>query len=911
MAEKKINFKITVNNKELDLTKTSFKDFQKVINQAKTDLKSLPLTDPRYKTLNADIKAAEKAWKEATKAANEFGDENEKGEGKVKSYSAQIRAAKTELVNLEQQFGKNSQQYIDQANKIKSLSDAQEELTRGTQKLDDALGNLPGPICQVGQSMQQFENITQSAKSAMSSLIQQFPLLKNAFVASGIGAIVVLIGLLVAAVMDAAKSFRPLQDAFAGIKDAVGAFFNALKPVTDFILNVFVGAINGVATAINFVAEAFGGVSNNVNKTTLELERDIAKIGRTYGSMSDSVGVFTKSIIDNQLEAKKAILEVNKALKDGVITQKEAIEQELLILLNSIGKKRKLENDYLKDREDKNQEVRNLEKQNNLKAYTNERKLQKDAINVAALNDKMMLVNQAAASANRIKIIDDQIATIKKSSITGSDELIAALEDSRKEEEFLAKYYDKRIIAIAKGQNAEIAKLNKEFAREDAALIKERSLAAMQAGAELIKNEYEKAVSIAKIEKDRLIEQQRLETQANTLAGSTNKNLKEKQLAELKLANEKIRLAEIQQKSYLVQLEVDTTQRLIDEGAEGTKLYYEHRRTVITQEFQKELLLADGNQNMILNARTKFYKQLTDLDIQQAQTEADLMQRKADTIGLINETYYEGQKMAEQARYDAEVKAAKDNYDLIEVLTAEHNQRLRDIDVAALEAKKQIEIAKYQIAAQIGSLLQQIAGKNKDLAIAGVLIEKAAAIGQIWANNAIANAKATAASPLTFGQPWVTINTVSAALSTAATIAAAVQAVNQIKEAGSGGSGTGTGGGTGGAAAVPNYGRNYEEGGLIGGRRHAQGGTIIEAEQGEAIMTRGAVTMFAPMLSMMNQMGGGTSFINNAGSARPDNPSIKNPALQQEPLILKTYVVSSDLTTEAQKQARLKDLSTL
>ena len=110
---------------------------------------------------------------------------------------------------------------------------------------------------------------------------------------------------------------------------------------------------------------------------------------------------------------------------------------------------------------------------------------------------------------------------------------------------------------------------------------------------------------------------------------------------------------------------------------------------------------------------------------------------------------------------------------------------------------------------------------------------------------------------------------------------------------------------------MPNYGRNYEDGGLIGGRRHAQGGTMIEAEQGEAIMTRGAVTMFTPMLSMMNQMGGGTSFINNVGGARPDNPTLKNPALQQEPLILKTYVVSNELTTEAQKQARLKDLSTL
>ena len=237
---------------------------------------------------------------------------------------------------------------------------------------------------------------------------------------------------------------------------------------------------------------------------------------------------------------------------------------------------------------------------------------------------------------------------------------------------------------------------------------------------------------------------------------------------------------------------------------------------------------------MMLNARTKYYKQLTDLDIQQAQTEADLMQRKADTIGLINQTFYDGQIASENARYDADVKAAKDNYDLIEVLTAEHNQRLRDIDVAALEAKKQIELAKYAIVAQVGSLLQQLAGKNKDIAIAGVLIEKAAAIGQIWANNAIANAKATAASPLTFGQPWVTINTVSAALSTAATIAAAVQAVNQIKEAGSGGTGTsGTGGAAG--AAMPNYGRNYEDGGLIGGRRHAQGGTMIEAEQGRRL----------------------------------------------------------------------------
>ena len=33
----------------------------------------------------------------------------------------------------------------------------------------------------------------------------------------------------------------------------------------------------------------------------------------------------------------------------------------------------------------------------------------------------------------------------------------------------------------------------------------------------------------------------------------------------------------------------------------------------------------------------------------------------------------------------------------------------------------------------------------------------------------------------------------------------------------------------------------FEDGGLVGGRRHSQGGTIIEAEQGEFVMSRNAV----------------------------------------------------------------------
>jgi hypothetical protein len=105
-------------------------------------------------------------------------------------------------------------------------------------------------------------------------------------------------------------------------------------------------------------------------------------------------------------------------------------------------------------------------------------------------------------------------------------------------------------------------------------------------------------------------------------------------------------------------------------------------------------------------------------------------------------------------------------------------------------------------------------------------------------------------------------------------------------------------------------GRNYEKGGMLNGPRHAQGGMMIEAEGGEAIMTRGAVTMFAPMLSAMNQMGGGTSFGNQL-FIRPDAAAVERPQEAQAPVIMKTYVVSNDLTTESEKLARLKDLSTL
>jgi len=86
----------------------------------------------------------------------------------------------------------------------------------------------------------------------------------------------------------------------------------------------------------------------------------------------------------------------------------------------------------------------------------------------------------------------------------------------------------------------------------------------------------------------------------------------------------------------------------------------------------------------------------------------------------------------------------------------------------------------------------------------------------------------------------------------AAGVAASVVIAQQASKLGAGGSG----GGGGGASPV----LSFEQGGYVGGKRHSQGGTMIEAERGEFVMSRNAVESIGlETLNQMNQSGGGGS----------------------------------------------------
>jgi hypothetical protein len=242
---------------------------------------------------------------------------------------------------------------------------------------------------------------------------------------------------------------------------------------------------------------------------------------------------------------------------------------------------------------------------------------------------------------------------------------------------------------------------------------------------------------------------------------------------------------------------------------EAEKIQLDADRLVQLKTFsEQEQKIHDDNAKAIIDFEVQLAKRLKELDeekeskrIQAMSDELLLLEAQQKTLTEGSQAYLDNSIAIENEAYQIKLANAKNNATKIAAINIEHAKNLKDIQLKAFIAEKEIQLGRLQVATQIGNSLGQLAGKNKALAIAGLVIGKAAAIGEIWVNNSIANAKATAASPLTFGQPWVTINTISAVLGTAAAIASGVQAINEINAVQT--PGGGSGGSAGGSTAPP------------------------------------------------------------------------------------------------------------
>ena len=138
------------------------------------------------------------------------------------------------------------------------------------------------------------------------------------------------------------------------------------------------------------------------------------------------------------------------------------------------------------------------------------------------------------------------------------------------------------------------------------------------------------------------------------------------------------------------------------------------------------------------------------------------------------------------------------------------------IDQAELQAKAEIQKSQLDLVAGFGSLLTQIAGKNKKLAIAGVILEQGAALGKVLIDTFRGISSATAAAAPFVANPLTTIPAtanlirtlaqikITGALSAAGIIAGAVKGISAINQAGIPGGGGGGGvSSAGGGISIP------------------------------------------------------------------------------------------------------------
>jgi len=152
------------------------------------------------------------------------------------------------------------------------------------------------------------------------------------------------------------------------------------------------------------------------------------------------------------------------------------------------------------------------------------------------------------------------------------------------------------------------------------------------------------------------------------------------------------------------------------------------------------------------------------------------------------------------------------------------------------------EKSKVDITNNTFSLLGALAKKGgalaKAVAIADVIRGQVSSVSKIISSTAEANAKAVALSPLTAGQPFVTLNTVSAGIGIASSVAGAIKAIKDINsESKSAGGGSISGGG--GASAPPAPSFNLVEG---TGANQIASGLANQRQPIQAYVTSGAVT---------------------------------------------------------------------
>lgn len=648
----------------------------------------------------------------------------------------------------------------------------------------------------------------------------------KALIATGIGAIVIAVGALIAN--------------FDSLKKALLNLIPGLGKVADFVG----GLIDGFTDLIGITSEA-----ERKQKQFVEgLGKDLKKQKENWDANADKYDEFTQRKVNANLKFREKQIEI----------------------LNDETKGEKEKNALIKQYRD--QADREIDRADNDRKKKNEEGAQQQLQQNKQKNDQIAAQNKAAADKDRQRRLEEQdaiVQNLKNNADTSEKELRAALE-----KQFAIKNEGKKL--SVEQQTAQSNEINKIVAEE---LQKD-------------KDERKKAFD------DRI----KLGQEAGALElGALDVELEAKRL---KYGEDSKEFRDAQQAKFDKQMEILNQEEAILKEKEKTK-------DGLTQDELNRLKAIQNERGALTNTIEATNKAQVASDVEKfLKTQEE--QKKADDQKLADKMKAaEGDFELQQQILDQKIEQDRVYYEKLlaqENLTAEQRKKIDADYLAAKQANADAQIAienkkfeNQQKIAQLASQVLKIAAKElgestaagKGLAIAAATIDTFSAIAAIL--------KAAGKGPQG-GIPGFAI-----AQSILAGYAGfkAVQGIIKTPVPGAG-----SGGG------APEQPRKLASGGYIDGF----GGTrsdLIPAmlSNGESVINAQSTAMFRPLLSSINAIGGGKRFADGGmaigGFSQDQALKDLQSTLQFQQQPIKTYVVSSDMTSQQMLDRNIKDRSTL
>lgn len=975
----------------------------KVVTTNEKIIKQLKEQGVQYNVLEGAIEGVTQASKENTETQVQGTEEVTQS---YKEFISEIKSAEKELKFLEATGQQNTKRYQELTQRVAQFKDAQEEVGRrlnanksgadafigsvagiagGFAAAQGAIGlfgeeseNVQKALLKVQSALSLAQGIEQikDAKASFQNLatlisgnvVKAFSTLKGAIAATGIGLLIIGVGLLIAnfdklfpSAKNAEKAVNDLNTALDRLKNTqddlrrrrlddqkvLEAQYKTQEKSEEDLINLRIKRANEEAKQaridrdnVNRAYENQITKANGNAKLISEIREKQAADTQKYIELENSYAtqslIFQEELAQEQERKRKerrdkalaaARVDAQRRvdiLEDGIEKELEALrvryEEEKRIarengeniqLVTDLYNKNRLEifNKFIKDYTEKNKEVTDAIRDANETAFETE--LRQNREQYSKLFDL-----RVTALIDEAKVRGDYDVEKIKQQINNDERINKLIEDGKKKERKIRDKYIKEYldadIEFNKSLNKETFKSfeerkefndgeNEQFI--DALVVRYQSAILAASKYRDISEEERKNVLLG----DEVAEQEKINQEAIERAtkATTEYRKKLEKLLEIRF---KISEGDRQINRNQLDTQIETQQKILNLNRGEVKNRQQVNREIQTlnNELRKTEIQAEIAR---IDLQLKLYKedetQFKILTLQKLKLQNEL----SNAIKEGNEQNLTGvQKLNEFLKeYQSVINAITQALsDLNEAFNSFYDLRLAKLEAfyekefELLDERKQREIENYALtqeeiqnindryALEETALEEKKAKELKEIEKKRANDQLVFTIAQIIANQSLAIVKTIAqygGTPIGFATAGLI------GVSTAAQVAAAVNQRNIIVK--------------------------YEKGGILNGFTHEQGGIYaggVEMEGGEAVINRRSTAMFAPLLSSINQAGGGRPFTspNLTGnlnlSPNPNTQSISQ--ILNKMSTQRAYILSDDVQSDTARQSRIRRSST-